>query len=311
MRQQGGNTHSSFHVGSMTSPLPVTNRKAAGISYCSFGELLQGVLPEGDVDFLVTLPIQKYSVSCFVPDFDRTSIVTHPSDKTKAAALARVILRHYGQEIGGTLHIDCGIPCGKGLSSSSADLLATARAVEAYMGRELPLADLCGYMSQIEPTDGVMYPESVIYLQRQGRLLARLGRLAEIQILSLDEGGTIDTLEYHRKGLSRTHNQEHREEFNLLLDRMIAAFKRRDLEEVGCVSTRSAQINQKINPKRHLGAVHAVCRDTEGLGMVTSHSGTCLGILYDMRREGHQARLARAIESLSALGSVNIYDTVK
>lgn len=298
-------------MGAMNSPPLTTRRTAAGISYCSYGELLQGVLREDDVDFLVTLPIQKYSVSCFVPDPDRKDIVTLPGDKTKAAALARIILRHYGQEIGGTFHIDCDIPCGKGLSSSSADLLATARAVEAYMGRELPLPDLCGYMSEIEPTDGVMYPESVVYLQRKGKLHARLGRLSEIQILSLDEGGTIDTLEYHRKGLSRAHNQEHREEFNVLLDRIVDAFGRRDLEEIGRVSTRSAEINQIINPKRHLGAVHDVCRATDGLGMVTSHSGTCLGILYDVRRDSHVTNVKRAIESLSVLGSVSIYDTVK
>lgn len=283
---------------------------AAGISYCSFGELLQGVLREDDVDFLVTLPIQKYSVCRFVPDFDSNDIVTSPADKTKAASLARIILRHYGQEIGGRFEIDCDIPCGKGLSSSSADLLATARALEAYMGRELAIEDLCGYMSEIEPTDGVMYAESVVYLQRKGRLHARLGRLPEIQIVSLDEGGTIDTLEYHRNGLSRTYNQEHREEFNVLLDRIVAAFARNDLDEIGRVSTASAFLNQKINPKRHLDEVHAVCGRTDGLGLVTSHSGTCLGILYDVRRADHAVNVQRAVGALSALGSVSIYNTI-
>lgn len=51
----------------MRSLIPAA-RTASGISYCSFGELLQGVLLEDDADFLVTLPIQKYSVSTFVPD---------------------------------------------------------------------------------------------------------------------------------------------------------------------------------------------------------------------------------------------------
>ncbi len=179
------------------------------------------------------------------------------------------------------------------------------------MGRELPLPTLCSYMSQIEPTDGVMYPESVVYLQRQGKLHTRLGRLPEIQIVSLDEGCTVDTLEFHRKGLSRKHNQEHRAEFSDLLERMVDAFKRRDLEEIGRVSTRSAYVNQKINPKRHLRAVHDVCLATGGLGVVTSHSGTCLGIKYDVNRENHAASVTRALEALSPLGAVNIYDTVK
>ncbi len=182
----------------MRSLIPAA-RTASGISYCSFGELLQGVLLEDDADFLVTLPIQKYSVSTFVPDPGSTEIVTQPSGKTKAAALAKVILGRYGHNVGGTFYIDCDIPIGKGLSSSSADLLATARAIEVYMGRELPLGELCRDMSGIEPTDGVMFAESVVYLQRKGVLWSRLGRLSGIQILSLDEGGTIDTLEYHRR----------------------------------------------------------------------------------------------------------------
>ncbi|WP_413541678.1 kinase [Collimonas humicola] len=295
----------------MVLPSPPGMKTAAGISYCSFGELLQGVLHEDDADFLVTLPIQKYSVSYFVPDFDKTEIHTIPSVKTKAAALARIILKHYGQGMGGTFYIDCDIPSGKGLSSSSADLLATARAVETYMGKELPLSDLCSYMSDIEPTDGVMYPESVVYLQRKGRLWSRLGRLSDVQILSLDEGGTVDTLEYHRRGLAHQHNHEHRDEFNQLLDRIVAAFRNWDVDEIGRVSTRSAYINQKINPKKHLEVVHEACRATNGIGLVTSHSGTCIGILYDIRRPDHQLNLSNATGMLSKYGNVNVYDTVK
>lgn len=284
---------------------------AAGISYCSFGELLQGVMHEDEADFLVTLPIQKYSISYFVPDFDKTEIVTFPSTKTKSAALARVILAHYGRKIGGTFYIDCDIPDGKGLSSSSADLLATARAIETCIGKELPLSDLCAYMSDIEPTDGVMYAESVVYLQRKGRLWSRLGRLSDIQILSLDEGGTVDTLEYHRRGIAHRHNQEHRNEFNELLERIVLAFRDWDLDEIGRVSTRSAYINQKINPKKHLELVHEACRATRGIGLVTSHSGTCIGILYDSRRLDHKANLNKAIAMLSGHGTVNVYDAVK
>lgn len=293
----------------MLSAIPGV-RSASGISYCSFGELLQGVMPEDETDFLVTLPIQMYSVATFVPDHGSTEIVTQPRAKTKAAALAKVILSRYGQRIGGTFHIDCDIPVGKGLSSSSADLLATARAIEVYLGCELPLDELCRDMSGIEPTDGVMFAESVVYLQGKGMLWSRLGRLAGLQVVSLDEGGTMDTLEYHRRGGAHRHNREHRGEFGELLERIVAAFSARDLAEIGRVSTRSAYINQRINPKRHLAAVHEVGNATGGLGLVTTHSGTCIGILYDAQDAGHGERLARVVDALSAYGSVRVYDTL-
>ncbi len=288
-----------------------SGKTAAGISYCSFGELLQGVLPDGDVDFLVTLPIQKYSIGYFVPDVHSTEIVVYPQVKTKAAALAKRIIQHYGCTLGGALYIECDALSGKGLSSSSADMLAAARAIETYMGIELPLTELCWQMSDIEPTDGLMYAESVVYLQRKGVLWATLGRLPEMQIVSLDEGGTMDTLEYHRTGVAREHDRQHRREYGTLLTRMTDAFARRDVAEIGTVSTRSAYINQQINPKRHLEAVHAVCRQTQGVGLVTAHSGTCIGILYDATLSRHAACVDAAINALSTYGQVHVYDTIK
>jgi uncharacterized protein involved in propanediol utilization len=282
----------------------------SGVSCGSFGELLQGILPNEDIEFLVTLPIEKYAVAHFFPREGSETIEVFPDWKTKSLQLASDLLRRLSRGIGGQLYLDSEIPCGKGLSSSSADLVATARAIESYLGIRIPMDELCRSLSQVEPTDGVMFSESVIYFHVKGALCERLGALPQVKILSLDEGGWVETLEYHRRSASR-HPAERRREFGALLERLRSGFQRNALQEIGAVSTRSAYINQEANPKKNLERVHSICERTGGAGLITTHSGTCLGILYDDTKPGHEQDLAQAAAELRAYGQVDVYATVK
>lgn len=281
----------------------------SGFACGSFGELLQGVMPDSGNAFLVTLPIEKYAVARFFPREGSEMIEVFPDWKTKSRQLAVSLLKRLSQGVGGYLHLASEIPCGKGLSSSSADLVATARAIEAYLGVPIPVDDLCRALSAVEPTDGVMFSESVVYFHVKGALCERLGPLAHVTILSLDEGGSVDTIELHRRK-GADHSAERRREFGELLERLRHGFQRNSLHEIGAVSTRSAFIDQEANPKRHLEQVHAVCRQTGGAGLITTHSGTCLGILYDKTASGHEENLRRGSAGLRNFGRVDVYATL-
>jgi uncharacterized protein involved in propanediol utilization len=283
---------------------------SSGVSFGSFGELLQGVLPDGETEFLVTLPIEKYAVAHFFPQEGSETLQVFPRWKIKSLQLARNLLRRLSRRVGGQLYVASEIPCGKGLSSSSADLVATARAIESYLGIRIPMDELCRDLSQVEPTDGVMFSESVMYFHVKGALCERLGSLPQVTILSLDEGGQVDTLDSHHRG-ALCHPAERRREFAALFERLRGGFQRNALQEIGAVSTRSAYINQESNPKKNLERVHSVCQQTGGAGLITTHSGTCLGILYDDTRPEHEENLARAAAELRTYGKVEVYTTVK
>jgi uncharacterized protein involved in propanediol utilization len=282
----------------------------SGLSFGSFGELLQGTLPDGHGEFLVTVPIECRAVAQFFPSCEHGVIEVFPRWKTKSLELARRLLQRHSNRVGGRLYLRSEIPCGKGLSSSSADLVASARAIEAHLGVELPLDELCRSLSEVEPTDGVMFSDSVSYFHVKGALLERLGSLGHVEILSLDEGGYVDTLECHRRGAYQYTLAQQRE-FRSLLDQLRLGFARNALDEIGAVATRSAQINQAFNPKRHLELMLGACRDTGGAGLITTHSGTCLGILYDTTRPDHAASRARATEKIRPYGCVDVYTVVK
>ena len=92
-----------------------------GFSYGAFGELLQGVL-SNDRHFLVNLPINIKSKAYFNPQSSKKFIV-YPKFKEKIKNFINLFCNYYGIVAGGYLSIESEIPIGKGLSSSTADLI--------------------------------------------------------------------------------------------------------------------------------------------------------------------------------------------
>lgn len=283
-------------------------RRATGVSACfgTFGELLQGMLPEPGGDFLVTLPIAQWSVAMFQVYPDATGISVHPPHKTKARRMAELVLDALGVEVGGSLVIDSTLLEGKGLASSSADLVATARAVGNALGRDLPDPWIERLLFRVEPTDGVLYRGLVAYNHRTVNLVARLGSLPEMTIVGVDEGGRVDTVAFNRR--KKPFSATERQEYARLLERLTTAVSTVDLAEVGAVATRSAVLNQTQNPKRTLPDVLRIAEEAGALGVVATHSGTMLGIMLDPADPGYVRRFAAVLVACSGLGcEVSVY----
>ncbi|MHC2585559.1 GHMP family kinase ATP-binding protein [Bradyrhizobium diazoefficiens] len=267
----------------------------------SFGELLQGALPGVDNNFLVTLPIQRHSWAVFEVDPRSRELTVSPIEKWKSLRMVRQVLAHFDSNFGGKLVIDSTLPEGKGMSSSSADLVATAFAVANALNQCLPTHVVLKFLRSIEPTDGVMYPGSVVFFHRKVQLGWRLAGLPDLHIIAVDEGGQIDTIAYNIK--HKSIGDDETAIYSDLLQRTIRAFELRDLDELGLIATRSAVMNQRRNPKRLLDEVLRIARSCRALGVVATHSGPCLGILF--RNDGSDTTSARceAAAALKSLGS--------
>ena len=286
-------------------------RGAIGVStaFGTFGELLQGRLPEPDGDFLVTLPIARWSVATFQLNPTGRGVEVRPARKRKARALAEMLLAGTGSEAGGALSIDSTLPEGKGLASSSADLAATARAVGNALNLNLTPGTIERFLRRIEPTDGVLYPGIVAFHHRSVRLRASLGSLPSMTIVGVDEGGTVDTVEFNR--LRKPFSAADQREYARLLDMMSDAVAAHNLRAVGAIATRSAVMNQVLRPKRALDAVRCICAEVGGLGVVAAHSGTMLGIMLDTRDPDYVTKLAATVQACSGLtASVSLHRTL-
>jgi L-threonine kinase len=276
------------------------NPASSGAScHGSFGELLQGALPEQG-PFLVTLPIELRARAHFVVRDSASELLVRPDSSWKSQRLAEALLRRYELPLRGDLTLESEIPRGKGLASSTADLVATYRALARFHHLPQDTEVLESLLREIEPSDGVMHESVVAYRHRDARLLERLGPVPALALVAVDEGGEVETLTHNQRepGYSRLET----EEFASLLMRLRDALREGDIAAVGAVATRSAEMNQRILPKRTLGAMIGVAAAVGALGVVAAHSGTCLALMIDALDEGRDDRVQAASERLRALG---------
>ncbi|MFB6560157.1 MULTISPECIES: kinase [unclassified Streptomyces] len=272
----------------------------SGSAFGTFGELLQGALPHPQGDFLVTFPLARWATARFHPSPGRPGVQVRPAHKAKSRRVAEAVLAALGTADGGLLEVAGDLPEGKGLASSSADLVATVRAVGAAHGREFTPAETEDFLRGIEPADGVMYDEIVAFHHREVRLGRRLGVLPPLTVVAHDEGGQVDTVAHNRG--ARAIDAADREEYALLLDRLTDAVARGDLQEVGAVATRSAEMNARRRRRAGFAELHALCREVDGLGLVLAHSGTMLGVLLEANDPALAGKTEHIRAGCAALG---------
>lgn len=267
-------------------------RHGAGVSFGTFGELLQGALPGLDQDFLVTLPIVRWSTARLTLRPDAGELLVEPAHKHKSLRIARAVLACHGVTPAGRLLVTSQLPEGKGMASSSADLIATIRATAKAIGRPVTPRTAEAFLRTIEPTDGLMYRDVVAFYHRRVELYRCLAAPPALTIVGVDEGGQIDTVSYNATRPPITAAE--RREYARLLDLLAVALAGGDLATVGRVATRSAELNQARCPKRYLDGLREVCRQVGGLGVVVAHSGTVLGILISNDDPRHAGKVADA-----------------
>lgn len=203
---------------------------------------------------------------------------------------------------GASLRINSALPVGKGMASSSADLVATARAIGSAFGLDSSPAAIEDLLRTIEPTDGVMYDSSVAFYHREVRLHARLGALPALTIVGIDEGGMLDTVQFNR--IPKAFTNRDMREYESLLAELTHAIKIGDVQVIGALATRSAVLNQQLQPKRLLDDAIGLCRKFGALGVVAAHSGTKLGILLADSDPDYGVKLAQLVEACEGLSAV-------
>lgn len=169
-------------------------------------------------------------------------------------------------------------PRGKGMGSSSADVLATATAVSRALGHDPSPHDLAALALSVEPTDGTMLPGLALFDHREGRVREPLGPAPPMRILVVDAGGTVDTVAFNaaRRRWSARAVRGWERAFRLV----IRGVRSGDLEAVGRGATLSASLNQRAIPKPHLSELARLAREGGGVGVNAAHSGTVVGILF-------------------------------
>jgi L-threonine kinase len=259
-------------------------RSGTGSCNGSFGELLQGVLP-GNKKFLVNLKIKNQSnvnltlSSCQYLEDKESRFVESYRQYSKSYKVLRNLLTDIGCHDDPFLDVQSDIPVGKGLSSSTADMIATVKAVEKALNISLKSEYIGGLLTEIEPNDGLHWPGTAAYHHTTGTLISRFDYVPPLSILGIDFGGVVDTVQFNR--IPFTWSDQEMNHYKSLLQKMEEALSSHDLKLICEIATESTLLWQRINPKAGLELVQKLQRDTGALGIINTHSGTLLGLLYD------------------------------
>lgn len=255
-------------------------RHGRGCAFASFGEIVQGRRSNG-VDFLLTLPVDLFT-TCELDCEPWPGPSVIDGGLPKSVTVTRELLRALGLGTGVRvrLRFHREIPIGKGLSSSTADMLAVVRAVQDAFGLLIGEDFISRLFAAIEPHDGLHFDGCVAYDHRRGRLLARLGHVPRWQIVGVDAGGEVCTEEYNRH---LRFPPDLMGEYDDLYDTVVSAFARRDDHAIARCAQRSARLHVRRTGNRFLAGLLAQADCPGVLGLLAAHSGTCGGFLLAAR----------------------------
>ena len=265
------------------------------------GELAQGVI-EG-IHFLVTCPVDFYS-RVKVDIYSDGPGVEAPQDCEKAAAAVRRTLFHLkNAKVRAKLTINNPIPRGKGMASSSADLAAAIAATGLALGEEISPYQIAQIALSIEPTDGIMIPGVALFDHRAGIIRESLGPPPPMEIVALDLGGTVDTVQFNmvdRFQRWQSVDEQTGEALRLL---------RRGIEEqdpalVGRGASISAEASQTVLAKPRLAEVKEFAESVGAVGVNVGHSGTIMGVLLDARERRGKSTYHKALSAFPDAESV-------
>lgn len=241
------------------------------------GELAQGML-DGTL-VMVTCPIDLFATAT-VELSEGAGRVRGPAGSPKATRAVELLLARPGRnDVEARLHLESPLPRGKGMASSTADIVAAVGATAAALNTETTVRQQANLALAIEPSDGVMLPGIALFDHRYGRIAQSLGGPPGMRVLVLEFADALDTEAFN--AVNRESELQLREaHFREALDLITAGLKNGDDEMIGRGATQNTVAYQEVLPKPQLPAVLALGRAAGAVGVNVAHSGTVLGLLF-------------------------------
>ncbi|WP_116115622.1 hypothetical protein [Austwickia chelonae] len=245
----------------------------------TIGELWQGpVSHQGEERVgIVSYPGSRRSRVTFAPPGNHTSGIPLGWKSRKAAEL-------FAEETG--LPVPRGqwlcwsdLPEGRGMSSSSADIVATLRCLTEYHGLIEDTALYERVMSRIERSDPVFAPTPRLYLTGAHHTVSTFPSPG-MACCYFHHGRAVNTCGVSEKELLLTY-ATHRRRYQDSLAMMAHGLSAGDLAMIGEASTTSALLAQHHLPNPAVGHTVAVANELGALGVFRAHTGSLVGMLFD------------------------------
>jgi L-threonine kinase len=245
------------------------------------GELIQGWLAEWAEPVLVSCPVALYNrITVELQPEPQLQICNDSRPHLKAGQAARRVLDYLGRsDVGSHISLTGQLLPGRGMASSTADVIGVMAGLALALNRSLGAAELARLACQIEPSDSTMFAGLTLLAYRGSTQFCELGLPPPLPLLMLDPGHSVDTLLYNAH-------------LNLAAVRRLAATTQAALEllrhglrladpaAIGAAATLSATSYQSVSHSPLLEQAKQWATATGALGLARAHSGSVIGLLY-------------------------------
>ncbi|MBZ9747631.1 GHMP kinase [Mesorhizobium sp. CO1-1-7] len=271
------------------------------------GELVQGLFEDDGARLrraLVSLPCRQLQSRARFSPGDGDLVAVTPVSCDKARRAAELTIARFGQRgTGGNLVIDSNVPVGRGMGSSTADVLASIQAVLGWLEIEAASDEVMRIAVSAETAcDSTLFKQqAVLFAHRDGIVLEAFRRpLPPVDLISVDTTPdvTVDTLEYQ----PARYDASEIETFRPLRSLLRTAIKHADVRMLGRVATASARINERFLPKPGLDEIETIGCRFDAVGVQVAHSGTVVGLMFDALDPKASANIDGAADALRGSG---------
>ncbi|MFN8455649.1 MAG: hypothetical protein U0401_13450 [Anaerolineae bacterium] len=206
--------------------------------------------------------------------------IVAPPGHFKAAQAARLGLDTLGRpDLGAIISLDSPLPPGRGLASSTADIVGVLVGLATALNRSLPAAALACLACQIEPSDSTMFNGLALLAYRGSSRHVELGAAPTLPLLMLDPGTAVDTVSYNAR-LDLAAVQNLAVTTQTAVELLTQGLRRHEAEAIGAATTLSAISYQKVSFSPLIEQAQSWAKTTGALGLVRAHSGSVAGLLY-------------------------------
>lgn len=260
--------------------LPVPVAYYSGICNGTLGELLQGpLIRDGNLQIaIISLPIRRYSWAHYLCG----AMADNEAELTKRPKCRRAIelyLRDHEAILPeGIWAFSSELPWGRGMASSTADIVAAVRCLDAIFDRQSSPDLIKMVLRGIERSDSVFLESYALYLSGLQEVVRVLPGNPIFHVCYIDEEREIDTEAVTPRLVA--HYANHLPEYQRNLDAMLAAFDRADPAGIARCATQSAILGQSAIPKRSLAAMLDNQTRFGADGVVVAHTGSLIGYLF-------------------------------
>lgn len=253
---------------------------AQGRCHGTLGELLQGpVLHRGKLEIgLISLPLPQYSHMQFQCGAASRHELDLPHKPLCRRAVARYLQQHGLRLPPGRWTHSSALAPGKGMASSTADLVATLRCLDHLFGRVSSVQEIVAVLRPLERSDSVFLDHYALYLSERQFVRQRFSHRPRLHACYADEGGTVATDAV--TAALHAHYRQQRRAYGNNLERMIAAFGAGDDAAIAHCAGVSAALGQEVLPKRHLVDLQRQQQHFAAAGIVVAHTGSVIGYLW-------------------------------